>query len=238
MATTTRKTAAQKRKEETDELVEASEENGNGALLGPAEIFGAFELPYSVQVTIAGVKTYFFSRPDMDEWVKKEESAPGSRARKETDPESLVWRLDDGTLAFPSTQVKTALVAAGRYSPDPSKTGRRSAAPFISEALSIAEEHVGFERSNAEGYLTWDEIDIRIVRYANGRFGPRRRPVLERGWRATFTLQVLVPELIRPGDVLVLVNKAGMVRGIGDNTKFGYGRFTVEGFSEPELAHW
>lgn len=221
MATTRKKPAPTKANGYSEELE-----------LGPADIFGAFELPYAVTVTIAGVKTYFFSRPDMDEWEKKENSAPGSRARKETDPESLVWRLDDGQLAMPSTQMKVALIAAGRYSPDPSKTGRRSAGPFISEALGIQEDHVGFGRDD------WDEIDVRIAKYANNRFGPRRRPILHPGWRATFTLQVLVPELIRPGDVLVLVNRAGMVKGVGDNTKFGAGRFVVEGFSEPFEAHW
>jgi len=237
---TTRRT----KKEAVDEaLVEAIEDGSDahdngGVALGAADIFGAFELPYTVEVTVAGVKTYFFSRPDMDEWEKKENSAPGSRARKETDPESLVWRDADGYLAFPSTQIKTAMIAAGRYSPDPSKTGRRSAAPFISEALNVAEDVITFHHLDGEGYETWNEIDVRIVRYANGRFGPRRRPILHPGWHATFTLQVLVPELIRPGDVGVLINRAGMVRGVGDNTKFGAGRFTVATFGTPEPAHW
>lgn len=204
----------------------------NEVALTPADLFGNFELPYAIDISIAGVKTYFFSRPDMDNWEKRESSAPGSRARHEPDFESMVWRCDDATLAFPATQIQVALMAAGRYSPDPSKTGRRSAGPFIAEAFTVAEEHVSF------GVKDWDDIDIRIAKYANGRFGPRRRPVLEPGWRATFSLQILVPELIRPGDVLVLVNKAGMVKGIGDNTKFGYGRFTVERFSEPFELQW
>ena len=206
--------------------------------LDPGEVFGAFELPYALDVTIAGVKTYFFSRPDMDEWEKKENSAPGSRARKETDYETLVWRTEANTLAMPSTQLKVALIAAGRYSPDPSKTGRRSAAPFIGEALSIQEDIVEFHHADGKPYAKWDEVDVRIAKYANGRFGPRRRPILHPGWRASFTLQVLVPELIRPGDTLVLVNRAGMVRGVGDNTKFGAGRFTTQSFSEPYEAHW
>jgi len=212
--------------------------NGHDALLTAADLFGNFEMPYAVTVTIAGVKTYFFSRPDMDEWEKKENSAPGSRARKETDPESLVWRLDNYCLAFPSTQIKTALMAAGRYSPDPSKSGRRTAAPFIAESFGVAEDSIGFHDADGEEVEEWDEVDVRIVRYANGRFGPRRRPIFHPGWRATFNLQILVPELISPGDVLILVNRAGMVRGIGDNTKFGAGRFVVESFSEPYIASW
>jgi len=200
--------------------------------LGPAELFGDFELPYALDIEIAGVKPYFFSRPDMDNWELRESSAPGSRARKETDYESLVWRVDDGTLAFPATQMTKAMVAAGRYSPDPSKTGRRSAGPFIAESFSLAEDHVSF------GVKTWDEIDVRIARYANGRFGPRRRPILNPGWRASFHLQILAPELIRPGDVLVIVNRAGLVKGIGDNTTFGAGRFSVEAFSEPVPIKW
>jgi hypothetical protein len=197
-----------------------------------AELFGEFELPYAIEITIAGVKQYFFSRPDMDNWERRENSAPGSRARKEVDPESLVWRTDDGNLAFPSTQLKVAAIAAGRYSPDPAKTGRRSAGPFIAEAIGFSEEYVSFGRKD------WDAIDVRIAKYSNLKFGPRRRPILEPGWRATFRLEVLVPELTRPGDVLVLMNKAGMVKGIGDNTKFGYGRFTVEKFSEPFDLTW
>lgn len=225
MATATR---TRKTKVERDDVPE----------IQPGEAFGNFTWPYAITVTIAGVKTYFFSRPDMDEWDKKEASAPGSRTRKEVNLESLVWRTEAGTLAFPSTQFKVAMITAGRYSPDPSKTGRRSAGPFIGEAISVAEDHVEFLDANNEPYEKWDEVDRRIAKYAHNKFGPRTRPILNPGWRATCTVQVLVPELIAPGDVLTLINRAGMVRGIGDNTKFGFGRFVVEGFSEPFEAHW
>lgn len=202
--------------------------------LGPAELFGSLEMPYAVTVTIAGVRTYFFSRPDMDQWEKDEDAPPGAKSKRgaNIDYETLVWRCENGALGFPNTQLQNALMAAGRYSPDPSKTGRRSALPFIGESVTIGEEIVSF------GVSEWDAIDVRIARYANGRFGPRRRPILHPGWRATFNLHVLVPELIRPGDVLVLANRAGMVRGIGDNVKYGAGRFTVESFSEPFELHW
>jgi hypothetical protein len=197
-----------------------------------AELFGEFEIPYAIDIKIAGVRPYFFSRPDMDSWEAKEKAAPGSKVRTDFDPEALVWRNENADLAFPSTQLKVALMAAGRFSPDPSKTGRRSAMPFIGEAFNVYQDYVSF------GVKNWDAIDVRIAKYANNRFGPRRRPILNPGWRCDFTLQILVPELIRPGDVMVLVNKAGMVKGVGDNTKFGAGRFTVEGFSEAYPLKW
>lgn len=212
--------------------------NGDMPELESKDLFKDVESPYAIRFEIVGVKTYFFARPDVDEFEAKESSAPGSRRRKETNFETLVWRDEKGQLAFPSTQLKTALMMAGRYMPDPSKTGRRSARPFIAEAVSISEELCTFLNGDGLPYKSWDHIDSRLARYRNGSMGPRRRPVLYAGWRAVCTVEVLVPELIAPGDITILMNRAGLVRGIGDNATFGYGRFTVAGIGTAQSLNW
>lgn len=212
--------------------------DGHAEQLKAASLFADVELPYALRIEVTGVRTYFFARGDASEFEAKEASAPGSTRRRQTDPETLVWRVEGGGLGFPSVQVKNALMMAGRYMPDPSKTGRRSARPFIQEALSVTEEIIPILDSEGKPKKTWDAIDTRLAKYRNGAMGPRRRPILHPGWKAIFHIEVLVPELIRPADVAVLVTKAGMVRGCGDNATYGHGRFAVTGIGNAESLNW
>jgi len=201
-------------------------------ILETADLFAELETPYAMRFSLVGVKTYFFNRFDVSTFEANESSAPGSKRRKEIDPEVLVWRDCDGNLACEGVQVKNALVVAGRYMPDPSKSGRKSAIPFIKEALNVQEEHCSF------GVKKWDDIDVRGARYRNGAHGPKRRPVLYAGWHIDATIEVLVPELLRPGDVAMLMTKGGLVRGLGDNHTYGFGRFTVVEIGDPFELKW
>lgn len=197
-----------------------------------AELVEAIEIPYSMTFTVRGVRWYFFSRPDVNEFEKKENAAPGSRLRKETDPETLVWRNEDGQLCCPGSQFKQAMLVAARYLPDVTKTGRKSLQTTFGEVVNVADELCTF------GVKKWDDVDTRLVKYRNGAFGPRRRPVLYEGWETSCTVQVSEPQVVSPGTIAIIMQKAGLARGLGDNAKWGYGRFVVSEIGDPENLIW
>ena len=77
------------------------------------------------------------------------------------------------------------------------------------------------------GKTTWDFLDQRrVVVQRNGV--NRTRPAFHKGWRATFEIEVILPEYI-PRDLLALsIVQAGRLVGLGD-FRPTYGRFaTVE----------
>jgi hypothetical protein len=190
------------------------------------------ETPYTVGFTVKGVKRFFFNRYDVDDFYAKDESPPGSRKRREHNPESLVWRVDTGELAVPALDFHKALLAAGRYMKDPSATGRRSSKPFLAEALVPDEELCSF------GVKAWDEVDVRPTRLKNGSVIPKARPTLLPGWVSTVHISVTMPELLAPSTLSQLMTRAGQCRGIGDGSTIGYGRFVVVQVTEPAELAW
>jgi hypothetical protein len=190
------------------------------------------ETPYTIGFEVRGVKTFFFNRYDVDEFYAKDDSPPGSRKRKEHNPESLVWRTAAGELALPALDFHKALLAAGRYMKDPSSTGRRSSKPFLAEALVPDEDLCSF------GVKVWDEIDVRPTRLKNGAVVPKARPVLLPGWRVVVHISVTMPELLAPATLAQLMVRAGQCRGVGDGSTIGYGRFVVVATEEPTEIAW
>jgi hypothetical protein len=190
------------------------------------------ETPYTLGFTVKGVKPFFFNRYDVDGFYVSDSSPPGSRARREHNPETLVWRNGAGELALPALEFHKALSAAGRYMKDPSGTGRKSAKPFLGEALVPDEELCSF------GVTEWDEIDVRPVRLKNGSVIPKARPILVPGWSVSVHISVTMPELLSPAQVAQLMTRAGQCRGLGDGATIGYGRFVVVKVSEPAELAW
>jgi hypothetical protein len=54
----------------------------------------------------------------------------------------------------------------------------------------------------------------------------RTRPCVLKGWKATFILQVLLPEYVSLDGLTKIINDAGRLVGLGDSRPT-YGRFVV-----------
>lgn len=195
---------------------------------------GDFETPYSIEFTVKGVKRFFFNRFDVDGFERLQDKPPGAKSGKfkNRDPEVLVWRAEDGTLAVEGKDFQKALGEAGRYFKDPTGTGRRSSKPFVEQSTSAEEELCSF------GVKDWDEIDVRPARLRNGATVPVYRPVLLAGWETKVTIDVAMPDHLRPGDLVGLMTLAGRIQGIGDNRKFGFGRYVVTNVETPQDLIW
>ena len=111
--------------------------------------------------------------------------------------------------------------------------------PIIPTALSAQEEFCVFVTRNGKALQpnrAWDTIDQRLGRLGT-TMAPLRRPRLEAGWVTGVTINCIWPEVFAPADIVTLMNRAGL-RGIGDATKIGMGRFVVVEVSEPLEISW
>jgi hypothetical protein len=72
----------------------------------------------------------------------------------------------------------------------------------------------------------------RVVVQRNGI--TRSRPAFHAGWRATFSLQVVLPEYVAPSLLNELIAQAGKIIGLGDQRP-SYGRFQVVRYEVSEV---
>lgn len=207
--------------------------------LEEAKVFDDAVIPYSVEFTVRGVRTFFFNAPNVDAYIRGDEARKaGIKRLREPDHEEKVWRQDD-VLAVPGNEFIKAMSEMSRGLPDPAKSGAKSMRPIIPLAMSAHQEFVPFFHVNGKGeqpYPKWDDVDMRLVRLGT-KMGPCRRPVLHPGWQARVNIDVIWPEIFAPADIHTLMTRGGQ-RGIGDATKIGYGRFIVVNASTPTEISW
>ena len=102
--------------------------------------------------------------------------------------------------------------------------GNRSIAPripFNKAGLLVLTEYASL------GKAEWDYLDQRrVVIQRNGV--NRVRPAFHKGWRATFEVQVVLPEYITRDVLGAAITNAGRLVGVGD-FRPTYGRFQVIG---------
>lgn len=190
------------------------------------------DTPYSIGFQVRGTRSFFFNRYDVDEFFELDAAPKGSKLRRDKDPMRLVWRADDGTLAVQSLDFLKAMREAGRYMPDVTATGRKSAMPEVPRALVPVEELCSF------GVDDVDAIDVRPVKMRSGSKVPKARPILTPGWETSVHFEVMLPEFFWPSRVVELMVRAGRVLGIGDGTTIGYGRFLVVNVEAPREIEW
>ena len=82
------------------------------------------------------------------------------------------------------------------------------------------------------GKKQWDYVDQRRVVIQRAAI-TRRRPAFDKGWRATFELQILTPEYIDSQLLHEVVLQSGRLIGVGD-FRPTYGRFVVKKFETNE----
>lgn len=179
------------------------------------------EIPYSVQVAVKGVSAFIFHRWSVDGVEAKSKAAKGSKAKKEDDLESYVYRLEDSTLAIPTEYFRMAVVNAAKFKQDP-RSPRKSAMDLFKAAIFPTHEMCSL------GKDTWDYIDRRRVTVQRNGI-TRNRPAIMPGWECAMEFEVVLPEYVSPELFNEVIQLAGRVIGVGD-FRPTYGRFQVVGF--------
>ena len=181
--------------------------------------------PYVVQVSVEGTAAFLFHRWSVDGVEAKSKAAKGSKAKKEDDLESYVYRTPNGNLAIPSEYFRMSIINAAKYKQDP-RSPRKSAMDLFKAGIVALDEHCDL------GVKDWDYIDRRRVTIQRNGI-TRCRPALTSGWKCTALLQVLLPEYISPVLLNETIQAAGRLVGVGD-FRPTFGRFAVIQFAVQE----
>lgn len=181
------------------------------------------EMPYVAEVTVEGSAPLLFHRWSVDAIAEKAKARKGSKAKKEDDLESYVYRTEDGELALPGEYFRQAIVHAAKFKQDP-RSPRKSAMDLFKAGL------VALNELCALGTKEWDYLDRRRVMVQRNGI-TRTRPAMKAGWRATVQLQVLVPEYIGADMLNEVVQHAGRLIGVGD-FRPTFGRFNIVLFTQ------
>lgn len=179
------------------------------------------ENPYTARVQVRGVAPFLFHRWSVDGVEAKAKAAKGSKAKREDDLESYVYRDGDGMLAFPTEHFRMALVHAAKFKQDP-RSPRKSAMDLFKAAIFPTHELCPL------GKKEWDYIDRRRVTVQRNSV-TRCRPAIHSGWLAEMYFGVVLPEYVQPEMLNEVFQLAGRVVGVGD-FRPTFGRFQVVGF--------
>ena len=185
-----------------------------------------FKIPYMVDVEVVGTAPFLFHRWNVEAVAEKAAAAKGSRAKKEDNIESYVYRTDDGRLAIPGEMFRMSLVNAARYQQDP-RSPRKSAMDLYKAGVIVSTPMCTL------GKKEWDYLDQRRVMVQRNGV-TRSRPAMNTGWRVGFDIEVLTPEYISPARLNETLMQAGRLVGVGD-FRPTFGRFQVVKFQVREL---
>ena len=179
---------------------------------------GMLSQPYSVKVSIEGTAPLLFHAWNVEAVAEKAKAAKGSKSKKEDNVESYVYRNERGEIGIPGEYLRQALVQAGRYVQDP-RSPRKSASDLFKAGIVMQTELASL------GKKEWDRLDQRRVQVQRNGL-TRVRPCFERGWRASFELEIILPEYITREILGLALQNAGRLIGLGD-FRPTYGRFQV-----------
>lgn len=178
--------------------------------------------PYSVEVTIEGIADILFHRWNVESVAAKAGAAKNSKAKKEDDVQSYVYRMDDANpesnLAIPGEYFRRALCEAGRFRQDP-RSPRKS-------MLDLLKASIVMETMLADlGSPQWDYLHRgRVVIQRNAI--TRSRPAMHKGWKVTFIVTILCPEYVDLDVLHALASDAGKLIGLAD-FRPSFGRFKI-----------
>ena len=175
-------------------------------------------LPYAVHVTLEGASDLLFHRWNCEAVEEKSKAAKNSKAKKEDNIESYVWRNDGGYLCIPGEYVRQAIIHAAKYKQDP-RSPRKSAMDLFKAGVVSLTDYASLGKKN------WDYLDTRRVTVQRAGVN-RTRPAMKKGWNSSFTFQVITPEYIDKQLFIDVLGTAGRLVGIGD-FRPTYGRFQV-----------
>lgn len=176
---------------------------------------------YVAEITVEGVAPILFHRWSCEDVEAKAGAAKGSKAKKEDNVESYMYRDVEGFISVPGEYVRQSIIEAAKYRQDP-RSPRKSARDLFKAAI------ISLTDLASTGAREPDYLDRR--RCCVMRAGVTRvRPALNAGWKATFQLMVQVPEYISPATLNSVIADAGRLVGIGD-FRPSFGRFNVVNF--------
>jgi len=177
---------------------------------------GMLSQPYGTKVSVEGTAPLLFHAWNVEAVAEKAVAAKGSKTKKTDNVESYVYRNDKGEICIPGEYLRQALVQAGRYVQDP-RSPRKSASDLFKAGIIMNTELASL------GKKTWDRLE-------------RVRPCFEIGWRATFELQIILPEYITREILGLALQNAGRLIGLGD-FRPTYGRFQVVELRSGPVGH-
>jgi hypothetical protein len=178
-------------------------------------------LPYAVGVTIEGASDLLFHRWNCESVDAKSKAAKNSKAKKEDDIESYVWRNTDNELCIPGEYFRQSIIHAAKFKQDP-RSPRKSAMDLFKAGV------VSLTALAPLGVTGWDYLDTRRVTVQRAGIN-RTRPAMRVGWSTELQFQVLTPEYIDPNLFQDVLNTAGRLVGVGD-FRPTYGRFFIKNF--------
>jgi hypothetical protein len=179
------------------------------------------DVSYTLEVELEGIAPILFHRWSVEGVEAKSKAAKGSKAKKEDDLETYVYRNDKGELAIPSEYLRMSMVAASKFKQDP-RSPRKSAADLVKAGVVCTDELC------STGKRDWDFIDQRRVMIQRNGI-TRCRPALYTGWKIHCKLNVVLPQYLPPQFMHELIQSAGMFCDLGD-FRPTYGRFQVKEF--------
>ena len=178
-------------------------------------------LPYAVDVVVEGASDLLFHRWNCESVDAKSKAAKNSKAKKEDDIESYVWRDTDGKLCIPGEYFRQSIIHAAKFKQDP-RSPRKSAMDLFKAGI------VSLTTLAPLGVKQWDYLDTRRVTVQRAGIN-RTRPAMRVGWSTQLQFQVLTPEYIDPTLFQDVLNTAGRLVGVGD-FRPTYGRFFIKKF--------
>lgn len=92
--------------------------------------------PYTVRVVLEGVADLLFHRWNTEAVEEKAKAPKGSRAKRQDDLETYVWRDENGYLALPGEYLRQSIIRAAKYRQDP-RSPRKSAQDLVKAALLV-----------------------------------------------------------------------------------------------------
>ena len=188
--------------------------------------------PYVAHIDLQGVCPIIFHRWNVESVDAKAASAKGSKAKKTDDVESFISRNEKGVICVPGEYLRQAVIHASKFRQDP-RSPRKSLMDLTKAAVFVLDELVPITSANGKFAKDWDYLDRRRMTVQRNSI-TRSRPAFHAGWKATFNLQVVLPEYIGPALLNDLIQLAGKVIGLADSRP-SYGRYLVTGFKTSEV---
>ena len=181
-----------------------------------------FQSPYSVEIEVEGTAPFLFHRWSVDGVEAKQKAAKGSKAKKQDDLESYVYRNDAGELALPGEYFRQSIIQAAKFMQDP-RSPRKSAMDLFKAGVVALDELCSL------GTKDWDYLDRRRVLIQRNGI-TRVRPAMNVGWSCAVKLMTILPEYIEPHLLHDRINAAGRLIGIGD-FRPTFGRYMISPFT-------
>jgi hypothetical protein len=172
-------------------------------------------------VIITGTSDLLFHRWNCEAVAEKAAAAKGSKAKKQDNIESYLYRDDTGNICLPGEYVRQAVITAAKFRQDP-RSPRKSAMDLFKAAIISLSPLVSLG-IKAPDY----QHKCRVMVQRNGI--TRVRPAIKTGWTATLTFLVNLPEYVSPDMLHETLSQAGKLIGVGD-FRPTYGRFQVRRF--------